>query len=55
MQKIFNSAKRKRESNAHHDRQTDNPGASLEVAKWGVCLSSRNARWSPCPPQQVLF
>jgi len=46
VQKIFNIAKRKRKPNIHHDGQTDDLGARLELAKGaGFCHPvTRNAR-----------
>jgi hypothetical protein len=36
VQKILHIAKRKRETNIHHNSQTDDLGARLEIAKWAT-------------------
>ncbi len=59
MQKIFNIAKRKRKPNIHHDGQTDDLGARLEVAKRAAfchpaTLSARPARLKTSSSDKTL-
>ncbi|WP_282168757.1 hypothetical protein [Ruegeria atlantica] len=63
VQKIFNIAKRKRKPNIHHDGQTDDLGARLEVAKRAASchpatLSARPTRLNKfllTVPESALF
>jgi hypothetical protein len=47
MQLILHIPKRKWESYVHHNRQADDFGRRLEVAKWGAFCHSETLNWRP--------